>query len=217
MTGNTPICSSFSGALPDTLLWIDGDSCPRNLRAILLRAIVRTGIAATFVADRSLPDVVQAMADHTATLRRQVKALFAGEGEARTQVEHIRKVRTPISMVVVQAGTDSADDYIVEHAEPQTLAVTHDVPLASRLVARDLVVLDDRGGCFTSENIGERLSLRNAMTELREMGIFAEQGKSFGPAEIKAFADALDRQLVELLRRFPEGQVAARPERMLLS
>lgn len=282
-------------SVSDVLLWIDGDSCPRNLRAILLRAIVRTGIRATFVADRPLPDVVQAMADHTAALRRQVKTLFSASGVsevsdvlhgvngsgARTllnisdipqdadvpdgfsascsvddssspipisemtvrasaghaggdsanvpvaetivrspsvpisPINNIRAVRTPIAMVVVNTGTDSADDYIVEHAVARTLAVTHDVPLAARLVEKELVVLDDRGGCFTTENMGERLSLRNAMTEFREMGIYAERSRGIGGVETKAFADALDRQLVELLRRFPDGQVALHPERML--
>lgn len=336
----------------DVLLWIDGDSCPKNLRAILLRAIVRTGIRATFVADRPLPDVLQAMADHTAALRRQVKALVVASGvpdvpdvphhadisytqnvfnvsdvssatepldipkasgvrdvsatsgntdvsgspydagascnagvtcntgvtcgsdgsslsvptlepvacsssnhvrsdsadvpssesaacvsigSARGNVmdvpssvsaastpsapfppiDNIRAVRTPIAMVVVDTGADSADDYIVEHAAARTLAVTHDVPLAARLVEKELVVLDDRGGCFTPANMRERLSLRNAMTEFREMGIYAERGRGIGVVETKAFADALDRQLVELLRRFPDGQVALHPERML--
>lgn len=207
---------SFSEEFPDVLLWVDGDSCPKNLRAILLRAIVRTGIRATFVADRSLPDVVQAMADHTASLRRQVKELVSHPDSPDLAVDNIRRVRTPISMAIVNPGADSADDYIVEHAAPRTLAVTHDVPLAARLVAKDLVVLDDRGGCFTTSNMGERLSMRNAMTELREMGIYAEQSRGMGPAEAKAFAAALDKQLFQLLRRFPDGQVALHPERMLL-
>ena len=224
----------------DVLLWIDGDSCPKNLRAILLRAVVRTGIRATFVADRTLPDVLQSMADHTAALRRQVKKLALSSGsvlsdgfsvsciptsnmEAGSEehsgivssIDNIRKVRTPIAMIVVDTGADSADDYIVEHAAPRTLAVTHDVPLAARLVSKGLVVLDDRGGCFTPANMGERLSLRNAMTEFREMGIYAEQGRGIGAVETKAFADTLDKQLMELLRRFPDGRIALHPEQML--
>lgn len=200
----------------DILLWIDGDSCPKNLRAILLRAIMRVGIRAVFVADRPLPDVVQAMADHTSSMRKKVKELMSRPEVPNLPIDNIRRVRTTIAMSVVATGPDSADDYIVEHAAPRTLAVTHDVPLAARLVAKGLVVLDDRGGCFTSANIGERLSLRNAMTELREMGIYAEQSRGMGPAEAKAFADALDRQLVELLRRFPGCQVALKPELMLV-
>ncbi len=183
---------------PQVLLWIDGDSCPKNLRAILLRAIVRTGIPATFVADRSLADVKSAIEAHTATLRQAYRSQAEGDIDPAT----VKAVRSPIRMVVVSTGADSADDYIVEHAEQGTLAVTHDVPLSARLAQKGLVVLDERGGIFSSENVMERLSLRNMMTDLREMGIYAERPKGIGPAETQAFSNALDKQLLQLLRRF---------------
>jgi hypothetical protein len=126
MTGNTPICSSFSGALPDTLLWFAGIRV-RAISGLYASAIVRTGIAATFVADRSLPDVVQAMADQYRNASQAgVKRCSPEKARPGRRWSHIRKVRTPISMVVVQAGTDSADDYIVS-MRTLTLAVTHDV------------------------------------------------------------------------------------------
>src|SRR5438876_11072920 len=50
---------------------------------------------------------------------------------------------------------------------PGDVAVTADIPLAAVLVARQVMVLDPRGEEFTPENVGERLSLRNAMDGFR--------------------------------------------------
>jgi uncharacterized protein YaiI (UPF0178 family) len=61
-----------------------------------------------------------------------------------------------------------------------------------------MVVLDDRGNTYTEGNVGERLSLRNHMTELREYGVFAEKTKPLGPRDIQAFANALDRALTRM-------------------
>lgn len=50
-----------------------------------------------------------------------------------------------ISMIQVPGGSDVADDYIVEHAERGDIAITADIPLAARLVERNVVTLDSRG------------------------------------------------------------------------
>ena len=36
-------------------IWVDADSCPRQIRTIVLRAVKRTGIQAVFVANQALP------------------------------------------------------------------------------------------------------------------------------------------------------------------
>ncbi|MDD3903045.1 MAG: DUF188 domain-containing protein [Sphaerochaeta sp.] len=167
-------------------LYIDADSCPKNLRVILLRCIMKNNYAAFFVADRPLKDVQRAYEEHTAQLRKQ-----AGSAD-------VREIKSSIQNVVVKADMDSADDWIVEHAELPCLAITHDIPLAARLVEKDIPVIDDRGGVYSKENMAQRLSIRNAMKEFREMGIFSEKNRPLGPKETKAFSDALNSMLHKL-------------------
>jgi uncharacterized protein YaiI (UPF0178 family) len=80
------------------------------------------------------------------------------------------------------------------------LALTRDIPLASRLVEASVTVIDDRGGVYTRENIRERLSLRNFVVGLVDNGLNLVRTSSYGNRELKAFADSLDRTLVRLLR-----------------
>lgn len=104
--------------------------------------------------------------------------------------------RSPlIRMVQVSGGPDVADDYIVEHAEEGDVAITADVPLAARLVEKRVVVIDPRGQVLDEDNVGERLSLRDFMTEARDLGIATGGPQAFGPKDKQRFANALDREL----------------------
>jgi uncharacterized protein YaiI (UPF0178 family) len=94
---------------------------------------------------------------------------------------------------------DDADDAMVADAQPGDLAITHDVPLAARLVEVGATVLDERGGRFTRENVGQRLSERNFATDLRNAGVIAERNRPPGPREVQGFANALDRELTRRL------------------
>ena len=66
-------------------------------------------------------------------------------------------------------GPDVADSFIVESSSPGDLCVTADIPLASRLVDKGLIVIDPRGDLYSEDSIGERLSIRDFMAGLREM------------------------------------------------
>lgn len=105
-----------------------------------------------------------------------------------------------ISSVVVAAGPDVADDYIAEHALPQDLVITADIPLAARIVEKGGVALDPRGELYTEENVGERLSVRDLMFELRSEGFTGGGPAQFGLVDRQRFASAFDRTLTRLLR-----------------
>jgi uncharacterized protein YaiI (UPF0178 family) len=98
-------------------------------------------------------------------------------------------------MEICPAGENAADDRIVELAERGDIVITRDVPLAKRLVEKDIKVLDDRGRVFTKNNINELLSLRNFTVGLAENGIGIERTANYGKKELKKFADSLDRIL----------------------
>lgn len=103
-------------------------------------------------------------------------------------------------LVIVGKGEGAADDYIFDHSDRSDLVVTRDIPLAKRLVDRGTTVVNDRGDVFTTENVGERLSVRNFMYQLRNSGLLMPTEGSFGPKEVQAFANAFDRELTRLMR-----------------
>jgi uncharacterized protein YaiI (UPF0178 family) len=105
-----------------------------------------------------------------------------------------------VEMELCPPGEGAADDRLTELAAPGDLALTRDIPLASRLVERGLMVMDDRGRVYTGENIRERLSLRNFTVSLAENGMGALRIPTYGKRELKAFADSLDRVLCRLIR-----------------
>jgi len=117
-----------------------------------------------------------------------------------------QRLQTPannpfVSSVRVAGGPDAADDHIAENAEAGDLAVTADIPLASRLVEKGVVTLDPRGTEYTTENIGERLSIRDFMDRLRSTGVETGGPSQYAATDKQAFAAAFDRLLTRLTRR----------------
>ena len=139
---------------------------------------------------------------------RDVKDICVRAAE-RTRIDAVlvanQRVMVPpghahVSAVRVEGGPDVADRYIVEHAEPGDVAVTADIPLAALLVPRGVTVIDPRGEEYTSESIGERLSVRDFLDGLRGAGVDTGGHGAYGPRDKQAFANALDRALTRALR-----------------
>jgi uncharacterized protein YaiI (UPF0178 family) len=97
------------------------------------------------------------------------------------------------------AVLDSVDDYIMSAAKPGDILVTRDIPLAARALTAGIIAMNDRGALWTEGGLRERLSLRDHMASLRELGIApaSARGRNFGPKEAKAFADALDKAITK--------------------
>jgi len=142
-------------------IWVDSDSCPRQIRKIIIRASLRVKIETVFVANRIIPDVDNEWS----------------------------------SMQLVPDGEGEADKYIYENSSDGDISITRDIPLAADLVKKGLLVLDDRGSIFTSDNIGERLSMRNAMTELRSYGVMSRSTGTMNNRDVQLFANAFDKEL----------------------
>ena len=105
-----------------------------------------------------------------------------------------------IASIVVVDCFDVADDYIAEHAAPEDLVITADIPLAARIVANGAFALDPRGERYTEENVGERLSMRDLMMELRSEGCAQGGPGQFSLADRQRFALSLDSMLTHMLR-----------------
>jgi uncharacterized protein YaiI (UPF0178 family) len=100
-----------------------------------------------------------------------------------------------LSAIQVSQGADIADQYIVDHSTPGDLVITQDIPLAAQLIAKQVVVISLHGTLLTTNNIGERLSIRNFMQDLRDNGTQTSGPKPFSAKDIQKFAQTFDQQL----------------------
>ncbi len=106
-----------------------------------------------------------------------------------------------VSFVRVAQGADVADAYIVERSAAADLCVTADIPLAAQLVAKGLTVIDPRGDEYSDANVGERLSVRDLMASLREVGVQTQGPPPFDARAKQRFAARLDALLTRTLRQ----------------
>lgn len=106
-----------------------------------------------------------------------------------------------ISMVRVALGPDVVDAHIVAEAQSGDLAITQDIPLAAQLIDLEVVVLSPHGTLFTPANIGERLSVRNLLQDMRDTGMVTGGPKPFGEKEKRQFANMFDQTLTRLRKQ----------------
>ncbi len=139
------------------------------------------------------PREIRDLLVRTAT-RRRIKSVFVANSYVSVPGGEF------VSFQLVAGGFNEADDYIVDHADLRDLAVTGDIPLASRLIERGVMVLNTRGEEWTAANIGERLAMRNLMEELRSAGMVTGGPKEFSKNDLQRFANALDRVLTKRLK-----------------
>ena len=114
----------------------------------------------------------------------------------------LRIPRDPLfEMVVVRGGQlDVADDWIAERVSATDIAITSDLPLAARCLAKGARVLDPRGKVFTDDAMGDALATRELMAQLRDMGIVSGGPAPFEAKDRSKFLQSLDT-LIQALRK----------------
>ena len=105
-----------------------------------------------------------------------------------------------IERVLVGAGADAADDWIVAQAHASAIVITADVPLADRAIKAGASVIAPNGKPFTQSSIGMTLATRNLMQDLRETGVITGGPKSFTPRDRSSFLSALDQAVKRIQR-----------------
>ena len=117
------------------------------------------------------------------------------------------RIRVPeearFTLVVVGDRFDAADDWIVEHAGTDDIVIAADIPLAARCLRKGTVVLDQRGGAFTEENIGAALANRELMSHLRDLGNITGGPAPFAARDRSRFLHRLDETIRTIRRRHP--------------
>ncbi len=100
-----------------------------------------------------------------------------------------------ISCKVVRHGFDEADNWIIAQVEVGDLVISADIPLAASAIEKGATVISPRGELLTTENIKQRLSMRNLMEEIRGSGENIGGPSVFSQADQRNFANQLDRLL----------------------
>ena len=105
-----------------------------------------------------------------------------------------------IRRVHVAAGPDVADDWIAARAQPGTIIVTADIPLASRAVKAGATVIAPDGRLFTEASVASALATRNLMDSLRSSGEITGGPRPFAPRDRSAFLSAMETAVQRLKR-----------------
>ncbi|MBX9695733.1 MAG: YaiI/YqxD family protein [Cyanobacteria bacterium] len=130
-----------------------------------------------------------------AARRRTVEVIFVANKPLSIPVSPL------LSSLQSDLSPDAADRMIAERTNAGDIVITHDIPLAHILVKKEVVVISPRGELFSEENIGDRLSIRNLLQDMRDTGEITGGPKQFGEREKRAFAATFDRELTRALKR----------------
>ena len=105
-----------------------------------------------------------------------------------------------VQRVVVADGPDAADDWIATRITKGDVAVTADIPLASRCLKAGAVVIGNTGKPFTDAGIGMALAMRDLSQHLRETGESKGYNASFTRADRSRFLQAMEDAVQRIKR-----------------
>ncbi|WP_131783348.1 YaiI/YqxD family protein [Legionella gresilensis] len=103
-----------------------------------------------------------------------------------------------IKRVIVSAGFDKADNYIITHLQSKELVITADIILADHVIAKQAYALNPRGTLYSANNIKQILSMRNLNESLRDNGLISGGADKLSSKEIQNFSNHLDRFISSL-------------------
>jgi len=108
-----------------------------------------------------------------------------------------------VHRVVVPDGPDVADDWIAERITSSDIAVTADIPLASRCIKEGAHVIGTTGKPFTENNIGSALATRDLLSELRGAGEITGGPPPLEKRDRSRFLQTLDEVIQSVRRKRP--------------
>ncbi|MBF0293925.1 MAG: YaiI/YqxD family protein [Magnetococcales bacterium] len=105
-----------------------------------------------------------------------------------------------LKLQVVTGGLDKADDWIAERIERNDIAITADIPLAARCLAKGARVIGPTGKPFDDDGIGMALAMRDLNAQLRDSGEIRGGGPPFGNKDRSRFLQALEEAIQTIKR-----------------
>jgi uncharacterized protein YaiI (UPF0178 family) len=104
-----------------------------------------------------------------------------------------------VTALQVPQGFDVADNEIIKRMAPGDLVITADIPLAAEVIDNGGTALNPRGEFYTTENVRQRLAMRDLMEQLRSTGEISGGPAALNKQDRQAFANQLDRTLTRAL------------------
>jgi uncharacterized protein YaiI (UPF0178 family) len=129
--------------------------------------------------------------------------IFRAANRTKTPVTLVanQALRSPpsafIKKIIVAAGFDVADNYIVQNLVAGDLVITADVPLADAVVEKGAHALNPRGVFYSEANIKQRLAQRNFSEVLRSTGAPTSGPATLSKRDIQQFSNHLDQFLTK--------------------
>ena len=109
----------------------------------------------------------------------------------------LRVPRSPyIKSIQVSSGFDEADNEILRRIASGDILVSSDLPLVAGALDVGAAALSPRGELFDRETINAKLGMRDFMDTMRASGVITGGPPAMGQGDKKAFADHLDKLLV---------------------
>jgi len=105
-----------------------------------------------------------------------------------------------VKHVIVEQGADAADDWIAERIGEGDIAITADIPLASRCLKEGAAVLGPTGKAFSEESIGMALGMRELHRHLREVTGTQTYNAGFTKQDRSQFLNALENA-IQIIKR----------------
>lgn len=140
-------------------------------------------------------------ADACPVVIKEILFRAAERTKTKTTLVSNHSIKTPASRYItclrVMSGFDVADNEIVKRVKKGDLVITGDIPLADEVLTNGGRALSPRGELFTKENIKAKLNMRDFMDTLRSSGVQTGGPSSLSQGDRKAFADHLDKLLLE--------------------
>ena len=105
-----------------------------------------------------------------------------------------------VQLIIVDEGPDAADDWIAENVQAHDVVVTADIPLASRCLAKQALVLGNDGREFSTDMIGDALATRALKSDLRGAGVTTHGPRPITSKDRSRFAEKLDALVNKAMR-----------------
>ena len=118
--------------------------------------------------------------------RHKIRTFMVSDGGIRPYPSAL------ISIIIVDQGTDAADNWIAENITARDVVITNDIPLASRCLRKGAKGIKSNGILFTNDSIGMALATRNLMQALREGGEVTRGPRPFSKKDRSDFLSSLD-------------------------
>ena len=192
-------------------VWLDADSCPRELRPILLRAAARLRFPQD-TASQNSPDEFPNMAKPDGSTLSVVAFRFVA-ASPQCLAPFQKRALANMYFHEVAPGPNAADHFIEAHCQGGDIVITRDIVFAQKLCLKNidigqnpLCIINDRGTEYTHDNVFARRRQRDIALELRNA--LPPQSTNQGPKRTKRndntkaqFAACFDRCLTRQLRR----------------